>query len=204
MPVLLAGCGLPSALTVVTTFADGVSNVVSGRGMADHALSAFTASDCAIIRVLDERDICTDYGGEEMPRVLMASAPEVGSWARVENSVTSGLSVAGGARIAPLGAPSDVPRLQPALFATTMPEAKSEAAIGRDDRVTVLGSYRNRDNAENALARLESLQPRIVTASVGEHAVYRVVSDVPVPQARAVGIDDAWSVRHGGSSPTNL
>ena len=195
--VLLTGCGIPPALTIATTVADGFSYAVSGKGMTDHALSAFTTDDCALVRMLDERDICTGYAGEELPRVLTVSAPAVGSWGRVESVVSSGRSVAGGTSAVAPALP--IPSLQQrsALFASASPEKNSGAGVGRTGVVTVLGSYHIHDNAKHTLSHLASLNPRIVTATAAGRTIYRVVSDVPVQQAKVAGVADAWPVLSG-------
>ena len=69
LPMFLAGCGLPPAVTVASLFVDGVSFVTTGKGTADHALSAVANEDCALLRVVDGKEIC-DPDGE----VLVAFA----------------------------------------------------------------------------------------------------------------------------------
>ena len=194
VPVLLAGCGLPPAVSVATTVAGGFTQAVSGKSVTDHALSAVATDDCSVVRALENDNICTGYGGEEMPRILAASAPGAGSWAQVETSLAADSqspgSVAGtSAAPAVSVAPSPV-----AEFAAAVPQPKPAIATSTDP-ITVLGSYRSRANAERAAVELASLQPRVVVAISGPTRMYRVVSDVPVREAWSAGVFDAWLAR---------
>ena len=215
IPVLLAGCGLPPALTLATTVADGVSYAVSGKGMTDHALSAMTSSDCAIVRFLDERDFCTSYAGEESPRVMTASAPEVASWGVVETAALSGSSfAAGGATSNTVQVTAPVEAVQPlqmASFSDAFPALKpasvsitSVTEATRTATVTVLGSFREHANALRAVDTMALLQPRIVAVDSARGTRYRVVSDVAVQQARAAGIADAWPAQERLSGAIHL
>lgn len=196
LPLFLAGCGLPPALTVATTVVDGFSYAISGKGMTDHALSAVTTSDCALIRLLDSRELCTDYAGEEMPRVITASAPGIGSWAPVESAISPGTPIVVGGSSMDTPVPSETPMMgvSVAEYVDARPLTKPVHELARNDLLTVLGSYRDRTNAEMAALRLARLQPRIVEASAGGGTFFRIVSNVPVRQARLAGIKDAWSV----------
>ena len=61
--VALAGCGGPPALNVASLVLDGVSFLATGKSVGDHALSIVTQQDCAMWRILKERDlkaVCRD------------------------------------------------------------------------------------------------------------------------------------------------
>lgn len=194
---LLTGCGLPPALSVASTVADGFSYVVSGKSVSDHALSMVASRDCAMMRVLDGREICTDVATEESTVLLAAApAPAAEPWTPVEPVKAS--------------LPADMVHLSPptaaassaravARFGAATPLAKPSTAQPEEDvtvaTVTVIGSYRDRANAERELVRLARLRPRLVTVAAARGALYRVVTDVAVAQARATGIADAWPVR---------
>ncbi len=61
MPFLLAGCGLPLAVTLGSYAADGVSYVATGKSVTDHGLTAVTGRDCALLRpILKGKAICQD------------------------------------------------------------------------------------------------------------------------------------------------
>jgi hypothetical protein len=77
---LLAGCAIPPALTIASLAVDGVSYLSTGKSTTDHALSAVASEDCALMRVLQEKAICTSdetlvgmvdtpaTGDEELPQ----------------------------------------------------------------------------------------------------------------------------------------
>ena len=52
LPLLLGGCGLPPALTAASWALDGVSYLVSGKSVTDHAISEVAAQDCALFRIV--------------------------------------------------------------------------------------------------------------------------------------------------------
>jgi len=61
MPFLLAGCGLPLAVTVGSYAADGVSYIATGKSVTDHGLTAVTGRDCALLRpIFKQQPICAD------------------------------------------------------------------------------------------------------------------------------------------------
>lgn len=53
-----AGCVLPPALTIATYAIDGISLVVSGKSVSDHAISVLARKDCRMWRVLKGSPIC--------------------------------------------------------------------------------------------------------------------------------------------------
>jgi hypothetical protein len=62
VPFLLAGCALPPAVTWASLAADGVSYIATGKSTTDHAISAVTDEDCALLRPLKEEAICNPDG----------------------------------------------------------------------------------------------------------------------------------------------
>lgn len=196
--VLLTGCGVPPAVTVATTVADGFSNAVSGKGMTDHALSAVTTSDCVLIRTLDSREICTGYAGEEVPAVLMMSATGVSSWTGGAGFAAEGASE----RAADNVAVATTEPLSVEAVEAFVPNKRLPAP--QSTKVTVLGSYREFANAEQARERLASLKPRIVSVDTRQGQLHRVVSDVSVLDAVSAGVMDAWQLRHGTQVATTF
>jgi len=63
-PLLVGGCIIPPALTIASYAVDGVSYVASGKSVEDHALSMVAGQDCALHRVLQDKEICSDYAPE--------------------------------------------------------------------------------------------------------------------------------------------
>jgi len=62
LPFLLAGCALPPAVTVASLVADGVSFATTGKGTADHAISALANEDCALLRAVEGKAVCDPDG----------------------------------------------------------------------------------------------------------------------------------------------
>lgn len=56
---LLAGCAVPPAVTIASLAVDGFSYAATGKSTTDHALSAITREDCAVLRVLKEEAVCS-------------------------------------------------------------------------------------------------------------------------------------------------
>lgn len=76
LPILLGGCGLPPALTAASWAIDGVSYLVSGKSVTDHALSEVAQQDCALFRIVQDRQICEEFelDGNGDGVILTASA----------------------------------------------------------------------------------------------------------------------------------
>ena len=213
LPLILTGCGLPPALTIASTVADGFSYIVSGKSVSDHALSVVASQDCAMLRLLDDGEICVDHADEST--VLLASADSPDTWQPVDDGLTARAApVAPGADStapkivavaampasstsrAPGGRFADAaPLLKPTNLGNATVVAGAPASTGA--AVTVLGSYRDPANAERAVARMANLYPRVVAAAARGATLYRVVSDISVARARAAGIGDAWQTAPG-------
>lgn len=69
---LLAGCAVAPAVTIASLAVDGLSYATTGKSTTDHALSAVASEDCALMRVLQEKAICSP----EETQVGMADQPE--------------------------------------------------------------------------------------------------------------------------------
>lgn len=87
LPLLfLTGCAIPPAVTIASLVLDGVSYVSTGKSTTDHAISAFANEDCALLRLVDGKDIC-DPDGEVLIALSIGNAedenwnldPETGS-----------------------------------------------------------------------------------------------------------------------------
>lgn len=74
----LSGCGVvavPPAVTIASYAADGVSFLVSGKSLTDHAISEVADSDCAMWRLVKMENPCLNEDGEA--EVLIAHEPGV-------------------------------------------------------------------------------------------------------------------------------
>lgn len=78
MLLALSGCGLvaiPPAVTIASYAADGVSFLVSGKSLTDHAISEVADRDCAMWRLIKMENPCLNEDGEA--EVLIAHEPGV-------------------------------------------------------------------------------------------------------------------------------
>ncbi|PHS78359.1 MAG: hypothetical protein COB59_07550 [Rhodospirillaceae bacterium] len=80
----LSGCivAVPPAIQLVSFALDGVSYVTTGKSVTDHAISTITAKDCAMSRILDGGDICSEIPVEIALLPDGTPAPHAGEAAR--------------------------------------------------------------------------------------------------------------------------
>ncbi len=70
---------MPPAVTVASFAADSVSYVATGKSTTDHAISAVVRQDCALLRVIQDKEFC-DPDGEVLIE-LIASDGSKENWA---------------------------------------------------------------------------------------------------------------------------
>jgi len=97
LPLAVAGCAVPPALTIASFAADGVSYVATGKSVTDHGISAATGHDCALLRpVLTEKPVCDTAPGDAGKQVPVMTGnasvprPEVAAAAPAQRYVTVG------------------------------------------------------------------------------------------------------------------
>jgi len=73
LAVWLAGCGLPPALTIISTVANSISFVANGKSLSGVALSAMTDQDCALYRIVFNNEICREATGDQRPAIVIVS-----------------------------------------------------------------------------------------------------------------------------------
>ena len=82
---LLVGVCFMPAYQIASWTATGVSYMLSGKGVGDHALSLALNQDCATLRMLQGKQICVDYGSDfESSWAAMAS-----TWTLPEQSAVN-------------------------------------------------------------------------------------------------------------------
>ncbi len=76
--VLLSGCAVPPAVTVLSLFADVVSYAETGKTITDHGISLVLKKDCALLRGFTG-DICIepDPGAEFAATLAFATDAEI-------------------------------------------------------------------------------------------------------------------------------
>ena len=78
LALFLTGCGLPPAVSVVSSLIDVVSYVATGKSPTDHAISAVIHEDCALLRVVKDEAVCDPDG--EVLFELVAADPSDEDW----------------------------------------------------------------------------------------------------------------------------
>jgi len=61
VPLFLAGCGLPPAFAIASYAIDGILLLTKGKTSTDLAISMVAQQDCAMWRIVQGKEICTDY-----------------------------------------------------------------------------------------------------------------------------------------------
>lgn len=69
LPLFVGGCFLPVNMTIVSLVVNGLSVAATGKGTADHALSAISNQDCALLRMAKSEAVCrvSETGPPPMP-----------------------------------------------------------------------------------------------------------------------------------------
>ncbi len=73
LPLALSACA-PTAVTLFSLTAGGVSYATTGKGITDHALSEVTQADCAMHRALRDQPVCTALPVETLAEQLPPQA----------------------------------------------------------------------------------------------------------------------------------
>jgi hypothetical protein len=214
LPLLLGGCGLPPALTAASWALDGVSYLVSGKSVTDHAISEVAAQDCALFRVVQGREVCEDYEIDgDSSFTLTALVPDDRSQAAVlppemteivagfgpgtsgdEQASSDAALVPVALRLQPDGA--DEGNVDPAW--TVVPKARPVVPIPRTHetdrtaKLAVIGSFADPDNASGLRERHTALQAEIRTIESDGRTWHRVVVRAALADLRDAGFTDAW------------
>ncbi len=109
LPCLLTGCFIPPAVSLASLVINGASYVTTGKGVADHGISAVAEEDCATWRVIKGEDICQP---NDDPELALAMALEPGDL--VPTPVTRPQQTVGGVSSAMLKVDRERPRFYPA------------------------------------------------------------------------------------------
>lgn len=121
---LLAGACAPTAVTMVSYGADGVSLAESGKSTTDHLASMVSKKDCAFWRMFRSQKICRERVGDHDPYQVDYSQPN-------RQPSEDGVAYA-----PPLNAPADAPatswtadryKAEPTAPATAAPAAPASA-----------------------------------------------------------------------------
>jgi len=221
LPILLGGCSLPPALTAASWALDGVSYLVSGKSVTDHAISEVAQQDCALFRIVQDREICEDYeiDGNVDGTILSASAvteiDEPDALAVPVDLASFTVAFGPGTVEAETVAFADPPmahEMQPVLaaqphFGTAMPRPRplqmAAASSSPDEQMredlhrtlSVIGSFQQIGNARGLATREAGLNAQVRTVLADGKTWHRVIVDAPLAKVRASGFEDAWVLR---------
>lgn len=197
LPLLLGGCGLPPALTAASWALDGVSYLVSGKSVTDHAISEVAAQDCALFRVVQGREFCEDYEVDgDHSLTLTASAVNA-------NGPSDPLFVPPEiARIAAGFGPgtievdqaNTIAAFQPVALRGQAPRAavSESPPVDQEVLIMVIGSFANPDNAAGLRERHAALNAEVRTVQAMGKTWHRVVVAASLEDVHQAGFDDAW------------
>lgn len=191
LPLLLAGCVLPPAVTIATSAITGFSYLATGKGVGDHAISQMSQRDCAIHRIFTQGAACNDPAAQIGPTLALGSgAPPTAT----DSDASAPITLASRAPRPSLDSIAEaaiVPAsVDPDAGTTTVPRPARAAVT-----VLVIGSYRQRRHAEQLIAAQPGLDPTIVPALVNGERHYRVVTHATTDDVSAAGLDDMWPLR---------
>ena len=201
LPLLLAGCVLPPAVTIATSAITGFSYLATGKGVGDHAISQMSQRDCALHRIFTQGAACNDPAAQIGPTLALGSgAPPTATDSDASAPITlasraprPSLEMIYGP---PVGRPGDA---EPAIVPASVDPDAGPATVPRPARaavtVLVIGSYRQRIHAEQLIAAQAALEPTIVPALVNGERHYRVVTHATTDDVSAAGLADMWPLR---------
>lgn len=86
LPIPLASCVLPPAVTVASFAADGISLVATGKTVSDHALSTAANEDCRMWRLLTGGPVCRTAPPAPVATAAPSPAPAAASSARAPSA----------------------------------------------------------------------------------------------------------------------
>ena len=179
----LGGCVAPPGVSYFSFAFDGVSLVATGKSVSDHALSAAVDKDCAMWRLLQERDIkavCREYADESETAVTVAAnrpAPHSATYtfAAAEASPPPDGPVYAAASenlflgIDPAKVPTETVAAEPetdlpseTVAATAEPVASAKPLTGGGRFGVQLAAYRMRHGAEVEWETLRAAHPDLL------------------------------------------
>lgn len=189
LPLCLAGCGLPTPVSIATWALDGISYVASGKSISDHAMSMATGQDCVMLRFVEGEEVCRDFEDGKKP-MLVAEAQAwaveqrriaaADAWTQTDPELGLQRSYAPTAIAA-----RDVPAVEPvALGAAPTPKAKPVEVAAPLERRFVQVSFEPRStSADLALLPPAALAPDQRLLVIGSFA----------RQANAERLAERWS-----------
>jgi hypothetical protein len=182
----LGGCAvvaIPPAVTIASYAVDGISYIATGKSLTDHAISEAAGEDCVLIRAAILEHPCRDH---VTPDSELAVELETNYGGEDVSTELAEADLAAGGRPA-----------------TALAERRAAPTRVVSASYVVVGSFRDRTNAERARRAHAASGAAVVPASVRGQAVYRVVA----ARAAVRPSDARWTIapcaggRSAGVSP---
>ena len=172
----LAGCALPPAVQAISYAADAISLLGSGKSVTDHALSAAVGEDCALLRALQDEDICAH-------RENAATAPLKTETARTETAIVE----------------TAMAQTAPALKPTNDGAISTKFTAPASNAFTLLGLYRSPVSADMEADKYRYLGAQVVETSSRKPSengeiLYAVTTRLSSARALAAGNHQARTV----------
>lgn len=163
--LVLSGCALPPIITVASLAANGISYATTGKGTADHAISAVAGEDCAILRAAKDEDICDPDG--EVLLVLNGATTENDDWTLDPETGSPNPSAAPNellAAVDPVPEPSKQPAAAPKAPAETV-KGKRETSL--DTLITLAAAPSSRGRFSDARPTAKPQAPQVQDQPTG-------------------------------------
>lgn len=197
----LSGCATSGAMTLLSFGVSGVSLAVSGKSLTDHALSVVLNRDCALWRPVNGDAVCRRSNSSSAALALGAARLEVEKTnpsqpLPIANSLRDSdrpYGIAGGRRSALAVTRS---AMQPIIGARPLAVENT----WRARTFAVLGSFKERDNAQRLAGRIgNATNVQVLTTELAMGVRHRVVlGPVDAPgmtfhdEMAQRGITEAW------------
>jgi hypothetical protein len=200
---------MPLPFQIASWALDGISYITTEKSVTDHGISIVAQKDCALLRVVQGKEICSTDDSEtiavakngnvdtadETTIMLVGSETATAPASSVIeiNSQLQGVSEPNYENVQP--EISESPRLL--ILGARVWSDRLDA-----DMYYVVGSFSNRDYAQNLISKHSDLGPAILVSYINGNKVYRVaVGPFKSSQRRDVklnlkksGINNAWAM----------
>lgn len=208
--MLLSGCALPLPYQIASWALDGISYVATEKSVTDHGISIVAQKDCALLRVVQGNEICSNYDDNMTSAVAKTGNADTDDKLTVmviESEKASTATVAEietKSQLIEVHKPSSV-QLQSEIAENTrllILGARSWSDRLDADMYYVVGSFFNPDYAQSLINKHSDLGPAVLVSLLNGNKVFRVaVGPFESNQKKEVslnikksGINNAWAM----------
>jgi hypothetical protein len=186
----LGGCAVvavPPAVTIASYAADGISYLATGKSLTDHAISEVADEDCVLFRVAVLKNPCRPYVEPDSELAVELEESYGGEEVSTELAEADLAAARGAGALAQRRA--GAPTLASAASLRRAPAARPTLT-----RYVVVGSFRERANAERARRAHATEGAAVVPASVRGRSYYRVVTPLGVATPVRSAAGAPWTI----------